>query len=197
MRRIPVLPRYGALSNRSLDEMIAGARVDVAPYKHDDTDFVLWKPAKPGEPSWPSPAGIKVEGRPGWHIECSAMAWKHLGEQFDIHGGGIDLVFPHHENELAQTCLRLPCRAHGRGLDAQRLPAGRKREDVEEPRQLHHDPGIAGGLAGRGAAPQHAEDALSFADRLDRKGAGGEHEDARRLVRGRGRQHRAVSRRRR
>jgi cysteinyl-tRNA synthetase len=99
-----VLPRYGALSKRSLDEMIAGARVDVAPYKHDDTDFVLWKPANPGEPSWPSPAGIKVEGRPGWHIECSAMAWKHLGEKFDIHGGGIDLVFPHHENELAQSC---------------------------------------------------------------------------------------------
>jgi cysteinyl-tRNA synthetase len=65
---------------------------------------VLWKPSKPGEPSWPSPAGIKVEGRPGWHIECSAMSWKHLGETFDIHGGGIDLVFPHHENELAQTC---------------------------------------------------------------------------------------------
>jgi cysteinyl-tRNA synthetase len=99
-----ILPRYGALANRSLDEMIAGARVDVAPYKRDVTDFVLWKPAKPGEPSWPSPVGIKVEGRPGWHIECSAMAWKHLGEQFDIHGGGIDLVFPHHENELAQTC---------------------------------------------------------------------------------------------
>jgi cysteinyl-tRNA synthetase len=98
-----ILPRYGALSNRSLDEMIAGARVDVAPYKRDTTDFVLWKPAKPGEPSWPSPSGIKVEGRPGWHIECSAMAWKHLGEQFDIHGGGIDLVFPHHENELAQS----------------------------------------------------------------------------------------------
>jgi cysteinyl-tRNA synthetase len=99
-----VLPRYGALANRSLDEMIAGARVDVAPYKRDSTDFVLWKPAKPGEPSWPSPSGIKVEGRPGWHVECSAMAWKHLGEQFDIHGGGIDLVFPHHENELAQSC---------------------------------------------------------------------------------------------
>lgn len=98
------LPRYGALSKRSLDEMIAGARVDVAPYKKDSTDFVLWKPSKPGEPSWPSPAGIKAEGRPGWHIECSAMAWKHLGEQFDIHGGGIDLVFPHHENEVAQTC---------------------------------------------------------------------------------------------
>jgi cysteinyl-tRNA synthetase len=98
------LPRYGALSKRTLDEMIAGARVDVAPYKRDPADFVLWKPSKPGEPSWPSPAGIKAEGRPGWHIECSAMAWKHLGEQFDIHGGGIDLVFPHHENELAQTC---------------------------------------------------------------------------------------------
>jgi cysteinyl-tRNA synthetase len=98
-----ILPRYGALSNRTLDEMIAGARVDVAPYKRDTTDFVLWKPAKPGEPSWPSPSGIKVEGRPGWHIECSAMAWKHLGEEFDIHGGGIDLVFPHHENELAQS----------------------------------------------------------------------------------------------
>jgi cysteinyl-tRNA synthetase len=98
------LPRYGALSNRSLDEMIAGARIDVAPYKRDATDFVLWKPSRPGVPSWPSPAGIKVEGRPGWHIECSAMAWKHLGERFDIHGGGIDLVFPHHENELAQSC---------------------------------------------------------------------------------------------
>jgi cysteinyl-tRNA synthetase len=99
-----ILPRYGALANRSLDEMIAGARVDIAPYKREATDFVLWKPSKPGEPSWPSPAGIKVEGRPGWHVECSAMAWKHLGQQFDIHGGGIDLVFPHHENELAQSC---------------------------------------------------------------------------------------------
>src|SRR6201993_965444 len=99
-----VLPRYGALSKRSLDEMIAGARVDVAPYKRGNTDFVLWKPSKPGEPSWPSPAGIVAPGRPGWHIECSAMAWKHLGEAFDVHGGGIDLKFPHHENELAQTC---------------------------------------------------------------------------------------------
>jgi cysteinyl-tRNA synthetase len=99
-----ILPRYGALANRSLDEMIAGARVDIAPYKREATDFVLWKPSKPGEPSWPSPARIKVEGRPGWHVECSAMAWKHLGQQFDIHGGGVDLVFPHHENELAQSC---------------------------------------------------------------------------------------------
>lgn len=99
------LPRYGALANRSLDEMIAGARVDVAPYKKDPTDFVLWKPSKHGEPGWPSPANIKSLGRPGWHIECSAMSWAHLGEVFDIHGGGIDLVFPHHENEIAQsTC---------------------------------------------------------------------------------------------
>ena len=99
------LPRYGALANRSLDEMIAGARVDVAPYKKEATDFVLWKPSKPEEPGWPSPCGISGHGRPGWHIECSAMSWKHLGEVFDIHGGGIDLVFPHHENEVAQsTC---------------------------------------------------------------------------------------------
>ncbi|MBV9520853.1 MAG: cysteine--tRNA ligase [Hyphomicrobiales bacterium] len=98
------LPRYGALANRTLDEMLAGARVDVAPYKRDPMDFVLWKPSNEGEPGWPSPAGIGTRGRPGWHIECSAMSWKHLGEVFDIHGGGIDLVFPHHENEIAQSC---------------------------------------------------------------------------------------------
>jgi len=97
------MPDYGALSKRPLDEMIAGARVDVAPYKRDPMDFVLWKPSKPGEPAWLSPCGIAAPGRPGWHIECSAMSWKHLGEVFDIHGGGIDLVFPHHENEIAQS----------------------------------------------------------------------------------------------
>jgi cysteinyl-tRNA synthetase len=97
------MPDYGKLARRSLDEMIAGARVEVAPYKRAPMDFVLWKPSKPGEPAWPSPAGIKTPGRPGWHIECSAMSWKHLGETFDIHGGGIDLVFPHHENEIAQS----------------------------------------------------------------------------------------------
>jgi cysteinyl-tRNA synthetase len=100
---VPSMPDYGQLSKRPLDEMIAGARVDVAPYKRHDQDFVLWKPSKPGEPGWPSPCGIATPGRPGWHIECSAMSWKHLGEVFDIHGGGIDLVFPHHENEIAQT----------------------------------------------------------------------------------------------
>jgi cysteinyl-tRNA synthetase len=100
---VPSMSDYGRLSRRPLDELIAGARVDVAPYKRDPQDFVLWKPSKPGEPAWPSPAGIATPGRPGWHIECSAMSWKHLGETFDIHGGGIDLVFPHHENEIAQS----------------------------------------------------------------------------------------------
>jgi cysteinyl-tRNA synthetase len=100
---VPSDPDYGQLSKRPLDELIAGARVEVAPYKKDPRDFVLWKPSKPGEPSWPSPAGIKTPGRPGWHVECSAMSWKYLGETFDIHGGGIDLVFPHHEDEIAQS----------------------------------------------------------------------------------------------
>jgi cysteinyl-tRNA synthetase len=100
---VSTMPDYGKLARRPLDEMMAGARVDVAPYKRDPMDFVLWKPSKPGEPAWDSPAGIKTPGRPGWHIECSAMSWKHLGETFDIHGGGIDLMFPHHENEIAQS----------------------------------------------------------------------------------------------
>ncbi len=93
-------PGYGALSGRSLDDMIAGARVEVAPYKRDPMDFVLWKPSPPELPGWDSPWG---RGRPGWHIECSAMSHDLLGESFDIHGGGIDLQFPHHENELAQS----------------------------------------------------------------------------------------------
>ena len=100
---VPSMPDYGALSKRPLDEMEAGARVEVAPYKRSPLDFVLWKPSKPGEPAWPSPCGITEPGRPGWHIECSAMSWKHLGERFDIHAGGIDLIFPHHENEVAQS----------------------------------------------------------------------------------------------
>jgi cysteinyl-tRNA synthetase len=98
---VPSMPAYGKLSRRPLDEMIAGARVEVAPYKRSPMDFVLWKPSSENEPGWESPWG---RGRPGWHIECSAMSWKYLGETFDIHGGGIDLVFPHHENEIAQSC---------------------------------------------------------------------------------------------
>jgi cysteinyl-tRNA synthetase len=100
---VPSMPEYGKLSNRSLDEMEAGARVEVAPYKKDPMDFVLWKPSKEGEPGWDSPCGIAEQGRPGWHIECSAMSAQHLGQTFDIHGGGVDLVFPHHENEIAQS----------------------------------------------------------------------------------------------
>jgi cysteinyl-tRNA synthetase len=98
---VPSMPAYGKLSKRPLDEMIAGARVEVAPYKRGPMDFVLWKPSSAAEPGWESPWG---RGRPGWHMECSAMSWKHLGEVFDIHGGGIDLLFPHHENEMAQSC---------------------------------------------------------------------------------------------
>jgi cysteinyl-tRNA synthetase len=92
---------YGRLSKRRLDDMKAGARVDVDERKRHPMDFALWKSSKPGEPSWESPWG---PGRPGWHIECSAMSMKHLGETFDIHGGGMDLIFPHHENEIAQSC---------------------------------------------------------------------------------------------
>jgi cysteinyl-tRNA synthetase len=118
MDALPWAPRYGSLSRRSLDDMLAGARVDVAPYKRDPMDFVLWKPSKTFGPGWNSPCGIAAPGRPGWHIECSAMSMATLlrpfggglacddpsKNVFDIHGGGVDLVFPHHENEIAQSC---------------------------------------------------------------------------------------------
>jgi cysteinyl-tRNA synthetase len=96
---------YGKFSGRNAEELLAGARVDVAPYKRDPGDFVLWKPSSPDLPGWESPWG---RGRPGWHIECSAMSWRHLGETFDIHGGGTDLIFPHHENEIAQSLCAFP-----------------------------------------------------------------------------------------
>lgn len=98
---VPSMPNYGQLSRKNHDELVAGARVEVAPYKKDAADFVLWKPSTPEQPGWDSPWG---RGRPGWHIECSAMSEKHLGETFDIHAGGLDLIFPHHENEIAQSC---------------------------------------------------------------------------------------------
>jgi cysteinyl-tRNA synthetase len=97
---VPSFPEYGALARRSRAEMIEGARVEVAPYKRDPADFVLWKPSTPKQPGWDSPWG---RGRPGWHIECSAMVEAHLGVTIDIHGGGLDLKFPHHENEIAQS----------------------------------------------------------------------------------------------
>ena len=96
---------YGALSGRTVEDMIAGARVEVAPYKRNPMDFVLWKPSTPDQPGWDSPWG---RGRPGWHIECSAMSYELLGDSFDIHGGGNDLMFPHHENEIAQSCCAHP-----------------------------------------------------------------------------------------
>src|SRR5882724_1567122 len=105
--RVGSYSKYGVLSRRSRADMIAGARVEVAPYKEDPGDFVLWKPSTPDQPGWDSPWG---RGRPGWHIECSAMSENTLGETFDIHGGGLDLIFPHHENEIAQSV----CAHHGR-----------------------------------------------------------------------------------
>ncbi len=102
---VPSFADYGKFSGRSPDELLAGARVDVAPYKRDSGDFVLWKPSTPDLPGWNSPWG---HGRPGWHIECSAMSFKHLGQDFDIHGGGTDLIFPHHENEIAQSLCAFP-----------------------------------------------------------------------------------------
>lgn len=107
---VPSFPAYGGLSGRSRDDQIAGARVEVAPYKKDPADFVLWKPSTSDQTGWDSPWG---RGRPGWHIECSAMSEKHLGLPFDIHGGGVDLTFPHHENEIAQSC----CAHAGREQD--------------------------------------------------------------------------------
>ncbi|MEP3068586.1 MAG: cysteine--tRNA ligase [Parvibaculum sp.] len=98
---VPSMKAYGGLSRRNRDELIAGARVEVAPYKKDPADFILWKPSDDETPGWESPWGY---GRPGWHIECSAMSARYLGAEFDIHAGGLDLIFPHHENEIAQSC---------------------------------------------------------------------------------------------
>ena len=109
---VAAMPSYGALSGRSMEDMIAGARVEVAPYKRDPADFVLWKPSHDDQPGWDNPFSDRP-GRPGWHIECSAMAKHYLGQTFDIHAGGLDLVFPHHENEIAQSCC-----AHGTDIMA-------------------------------------------------------------------------------
>ena len=173
-------PRYGTLAHRSLDEMLAGARVDVAPYKRDPMDFVLWKPSKPNEPGWPSPAGIAALGRPGWHIECSAMSMATLLEPFggglecddparnvfDIHGGGIDLVFPHHENEIAQSCSAFHSRAmanvwmHNGFLQVE----GEKMAKSVGNFVTIHDP--AAKLSGRRSSSEHDPNALSTTHRL-------------------------------
>ena len=176
------MPDYGRLSNRSLAEMEAGARVEVAPYKKGPMDFVLWKPSKPGEPAWPSPCGIAAPGRPGWHIECSAMSEALLGPVFDIHGGGIDLVFPHHENEVAQSRC-----AHGTPVMARfwmhngflQVEGEKMSKSLGNFITIHE---LLAGRIGRrwhGACPtRHALHALSPADQLDREGtAGGETHD--------------------
>ena len=161
---------YGKLSRRKLDEAMAGTRVESDETKEDVNDFALWKSQKPGEPAWPSPWG---PGRPGWHIECSAMALKHLGEEIDIHGGGNDLVFPHHENEIAQT--RELHRTQLRPLlDAQRHVAAQGREDVQEPGQPGHSRRLPG--AARGQRPAAADPLLALpqAAGLQRHGGRGQ-----------------------
>ena len=149
--RLAAFPEYGKLSKKDLSGMEDGARVDVDEYEKDSArDFALWKAAKPGETSWDTPIG---RGRPGWHIECSAMAMEYLGESFDLHAGGEDLIFPHHENEIAQSesvTHKTVCAP----LDARALPAGGRAQDVQERGQLLHPARPAAeGLQGFGHPP--------------------------------------------
>ena len=203
MDALPWAPRYGTLAHRSLDEMLAGARVDVAPYKRDPMDFVLWKPSKPNEPGWPSPAGIAAPGRPGWHIECSAMSMATLLEPFggglqcddpsrnifDIHGGGIDLVFPHHENEIAQSCCAFGSERmanvwmHNGFLQVEGEKMSKSLGNfVTIHELLAHDQVRRPHMARRGFAPRDVAHALPSADRLDGESARGGGGDARPLV---------------
>ncbi len=129
------MPEYGELSGRKLEEQKAGARIAVDAHKKNAADFVLWKQSSADEPGWESPWG---RGRPGWHIECSAMSAAYLGEVFDIHGGGLDLIFPAPRERDRPVALCAWHQGDGELLDAQRLPRGRRRQDVEEPRQLRH-----------------------------------------------------------
>ena len=166
--RVSAKEDYGKLSHRTQDSLLAGARVESGEQKENAADFALWKGAKAGEPSWDSPWG---KGRPGWHIECSAMSLKYLGEQIDIHGGGEDLIFPHHENEIAQTEAftgRRSVRAH---LAAQRLGEDGRREDEQVARQLHHHPRRAEQGGRRRAAPLGAHIALPQAADVQRRHA--------------------------
>ena len=200
MDKLPGAPRYGALARRSLDEMLAGARVDVAPYKRDPMDFVLWKPSKPNEPGWPSPAGIATLGRPGWHIECSAMATATLLEPFgggltcddpsrnvfDIHGGGIDLVFPHHENEIAQSCCAFGSKRmaniwmHNGFLQVEGEKMAKSVGNFVTIHELLGTTKFGGRTwSGEVSAARDAAHALPPADRLDGEGAGRSRGDAR------------------
>ncbi len=151
-------PRYGELSHRNVDELLVGARIAENEHKHDPLDFALWKFAKPGEPQWPSPWG---SGRPGWHIECSAMSRELLGVPFDIHGGGSDLIFPHHENEIAQSEALMPPHSHMANvwMHGGMLNFDGK-QDVEVARQLRTAHGAAR------TARSARDPAAVFADRL-------------------------------
>jgi cysteinyl-tRNA synthetase len=166
---------YGRLSGRSVEDMIAGARVEVAPYKRDPMDFVLWKPSSDDQPGWDSPWG---RGRPGWHIECSAMSHALLGDSFDIHGGGIDLQFPHHENEIAQSCCAHPeggfarIWMHNEMLQVEGKKMSKSLGNFFTVRDL-----LDAGRAGRGDPLRDAVDALFEADGLDGEEAGGGGED--------------------
>ena len=148
---------YGQLSKRNLDEQQAGARIAVDAHKKNPQDFVLWKESSAEEPGWDASFRLAdgtskaIRGRPGWHIECSAMSAAYLGEEFDIHGGGLDLIFPHHENEIAQSRCAHGTDVMANVLDAQRLPAGRGPEDVEERGQFRHHQRAAGDGEVRGA----------------------------------------------
>ncbi len=205
MNALPEAPRYGSLARRSLDEMLAGGAGRRRSLQARPDGFRAVE-ALEGRtnPAGPVRAGSASLGRPGWHIECSAMAMKTLLEPFggglycddpernvfDIHGGGIDLVFPHHENEIAQSCCAFDAPQMANDLDAQRLPAGRGREDVQEPRQLRDDPRVAGErqvrrsrLGRRDAANGDAENPLSAADRLDGSRSSGKRARARAFLR--------------
>ena len=135
---VPSQPSYGSLSKQSLEHILEGARVEVAPYKRDPKDFVMWKPSTPDLPGWSSPWG---RGRPGWHIECTAMIRKHLGADIDIHGGGSDLTFPHHENELAQGVCAAGHGSYARYWVHNGMLRLRQGEDVEERWQHRHHSG--------------------------------------------------------
>ena len=144
--RVRAFPQYGRLSKRNVDELQSGARIEVGERKEDPLDFALWKGAKEGEPAWESPWG---PGRPGWHIECSAMSMKYLGTTIDMHGGGQDLIFPHHENEIAQSEAATGKPYHP-VLDAQRSPEPPRREDVEVDGAFLRDRGHQPRVHGRG-----------------------------------------------
>ena len=168
--RVRSFAGYGKLSHRDLDDLLSGARIEVDERKEDPLDFALWKAAKPGEPSWESPWG---PGRPGWHIECSAMSSTYLGGQIDIHGGGADLIFPHHENEIAQSEAFLGVEPFARYWVHNGLVRVGHGEDVQVAGQLRPPQGDRRSRAGPGFSPDGPAKPLPRAADLHRRGAAG------------------------